>query len=297
MTTMNCECKGTQLIFLENKNLYCPKCDKITQEQIILDSDPQEQAIKENTSGSESKPVIIEKVNSSKDFDSDDFNLEEQMTDFNQKLLVNKEKAEEASKKIGQLLLQGWAMLNESCPECLQPIMKSKQGVRLCVQCNREERTDIPKKPVEQLSIPIQQQVQPKHESTLQKQQIEAKQQIEPQAQINLKPSQQEPDKLGCKAQAESIVVNNLICYYEALQEQLSEYDQSNLIVISQSIQKTEQTLHSTLRNNSALTEVRLNCLKEVSKNHEKFMSLKQFDRAIKLMNILVMMYDIIQKQ
>lgn len=32
LTTMVCECKGTLLIFLENRNLYCPKCDIITQD-------------------------------------------------------------------------------------------------------------------------------------------------------------------------------------------------------------------------------------------------------------------------
>lgn len=32
LTTMTCDCKGTLLILLENRNLYCPKCDIITQD-------------------------------------------------------------------------------------------------------------------------------------------------------------------------------------------------------------------------------------------------------------------------
>ena len=40
---------------------------------------------------------------------------------------------------MGQLLLQGWAMLDMSCPDCLVPIMRNrKQGLEICVVCDDE---------------------------------------------------------------------------------------------------------------------------------------------------------------
>ena len=50
-----------------------------------------------------------------------------------------KKRQGEASGKMGQLLLQGWAMLDISCPDCLVPIMRNrKQGLEICVVCDDE---------------------------------------------------------------------------------------------------------------------------------------------------------------
>lgn len=42
------------------------------------------------------------------------------------------------SKKIGEKLLHGWTMLNESCNDCLAPLMKSKKGEKICFGCDRD---------------------------------------------------------------------------------------------------------------------------------------------------------------
>ena len=36
---------------------------------------------------------------------------------------------------MGELLLQGWAMMGESCPDCFVPIMKSRNKEEVCVVC------------------------------------------------------------------------------------------------------------------------------------------------------------------
>jgi len=43
---------------------------------------------------------------------------------------------------MGQLLLQGWAMMAESCPDCFVPIMKNrKQNEEVCVICGTDYQT------------------------------------------------------------------------------------------------------------------------------------------------------------
>ena len=40
-----------------------------------------------------------------------------------------------ASKRLGDLLLYGWTMLGDSCPNCNCPLMKSPDGMKYCVSC------------------------------------------------------------------------------------------------------------------------------------------------------------------
>ena len=37
MTTMNCDCKSSLLVNMQNKDLYCWKCDKITHDQFEIE--------------------------------------------------------------------------------------------------------------------------------------------------------------------------------------------------------------------------------------------------------------------
>ena len=50
--------------------------------------------------------------------------------------LAAERKQAECSKKMGELLLKGYAMLEEVCPDCMVPIMRSRQGEEQCVICN-----------------------------------------------------------------------------------------------------------------------------------------------------------------
>ncbi|CAD8046480.1 unnamed protein product [Paramecium primaurelia] len=302
LTTMVCECKGTLLIFLENRNLYCPKCDIITQDQVILDQDHQDIQNKTNQSGSESKPEIIQKKNS-RDYDSDDFYFDDQVEDINSRLFVNKAAADEASKKIGQLLLQGWTMLNESCIECLQPIMKSKQGVKLCVQCNREEKQDQskiiePKSQVQQqkeisTQLPVQQ-VQ------LQNCQIQQEKQINDlknQPQLEQKIQNFKEQQEIYKEEAQLLVSQQLKLYYEKLQLSINDINFYNLTFISDEINRIEEQLGQTLNKNVDLMNIRIKTLKILTDNHEKLMQQNSFERASKFMGIILIIYKIVQKQ
>ncbi|TDH65723.1 hypothetical protein CCR75_005578 [Bremia lactucae] len=46
---------------------------------------------------------------------------------------------DEASKKMGEKMLQGWTMLGTSCPvnNCCTPLMRNKQGKMFCARCNQ----------------------------------------------------------------------------------------------------------------------------------------------------------------
>ena len=44
-----------------------------------------------------------------------------------------------ASNEMGQLLLKGWAMLEECCEDCQVPLMRSPdKSSELCVQCKKD---------------------------------------------------------------------------------------------------------------------------------------------------------------
>ncbi|KAI9914542.1 hypothetical protein PsorP6_008399 [Peronosclerospora sorghi] len=46
---------------------------------------------------------------------------------------------DEAMKQLGEKLLQGWTMLDSSCPvnDCYTPLMRDKQGKIFCVRCDQ----------------------------------------------------------------------------------------------------------------------------------------------------------------
>ncbi|KAG7394008.1 hypothetical protein PHYBOEH_005931 [Phytophthora boehmeriae] len=50
-----------------------------------------------------------------------------------------KRSRDEASKLLGEKMLQGWTMLGNSCPvdDCYTPLMRSKQGKMFCVRCDQ----------------------------------------------------------------------------------------------------------------------------------------------------------------
>ncbi|CAD8143291.1 unnamed protein product [Paramecium pentaurelia] len=302
LTTMVCECKGTLLIFLENRNLYCPKCDIITQDQVILDQDHQDIQNKTNQSGSESKPEIIQKKNS-RDYDSDDFYFDDQVEDINSRLFINKAAADEASKKIGQLLLQGWTMLNESCIECLQPIMKSKQGVKLCVQCNREEKQDQSKTIEPKSQVQQQKEIStqpPVQQVQLQNFQIQQEKQIndlQNQPQLELKIQNFKEQQERYKEEAQLLVSQQLKLYYEKLQLSINDINFYNLTFISDEINRIEEQLGQTLNKNVDLMNVRIKTLKILTDNHEKLMQQNSFERASKFMGIILIIYKIVQNQ
>ena len=57
-----------------------------------------------------------------------------------------KKREDNASGRMGELLLKGWTMLGSSCEECFVPLMRNKQMDEICVVCERNYRKDLPKK-------------------------------------------------------------------------------------------------------------------------------------------------------
>lgn len=49
---------------------------------------------------------------------------------------LERKRRDDSSRQMGQLLLQGWCMLEETCSAgCLVPLMRNKQGREYCVSC------------------------------------------------------------------------------------------------------------------------------------------------------------------
>ena len=46
-------------------------------------------------------------------------------------------KRDKVSKAMGDLLLQGWTMLQESCDDCNVPLMRNKKQEMVCVGCDK----------------------------------------------------------------------------------------------------------------------------------------------------------------
>ena len=53
-----------------------------------------------------------------------------------------KTRSEQCSSRMGTLLLQGWAMLDQNCPDCLVPIMRSRdKKEEICCVCHEEYKS------------------------------------------------------------------------------------------------------------------------------------------------------------
>lgn len=58
-------------------------------------------------------------------------------------VVTKKSRSDEVSKKLGEKLVQGWAMLQDACNDCNVPIMRSKKGEMVCFGCNKSyKRTE-----------------------------------------------------------------------------------------------------------------------------------------------------------
>jgi len=58
------------------------------------------------------------------------------MIQFDQEAWEKKsKKMNETTSKMGEKLLQGWAMLQESCPKCSVPLMRDKEKRMICMSC------------------------------------------------------------------------------------------------------------------------------------------------------------------
>ncbi|GBG62471.1 hypothetical protein CBR_g30792 [Chara braunii] len=50
---------------------------------------------------------------------------------------LTKKKADDPSKAIAEMMLQGWAMMNEHCPECVAPLLRNRKKRLFCAVCER----------------------------------------------------------------------------------------------------------------------------------------------------------------
>jgi len=119
---MDCpQCKQTLVGHPQLKQFFCIKCDLPC--KVMTDDEEME---------------IVDIVDTTTKYsdDVDERNVIEE-AEFDNMVLRNerRKKDDERSKKMGELLLQGWAMLADVCGKCLVPYMRSKKGEVLCVGC------------------------------------------------------------------------------------------------------------------------------------------------------------------
>lgn len=107
--------KGSILYSTAQKTAVCVKCDKTMDVEIQRDEETRDTM--------EDEP--------------------EQIT------TVPKSTYDEGSKKIGDLLLQGWCMKESSCMVCLMPHMQGRNKELICVNCGPvDAKTKQPIQPV-----------------------------------------------------------------------------------------------------------------------------------------------------
>lgn len=72
----------------------------------------------------------------------------------------------DASSAIAAKLLQGWALLNDYCPQCINPLLRNREGRIYCVGCSQFviRESDAPA-PV--LEYPVERSQSPKDAATL----------------------------------------------------------------------------------------------------------------------------------
>lgn len=135
LTDADCPiCKTTIVGNPTTKEMYCVSCEmpvKITKEE-------EEEDTEVEVVGNHDKPD-----NEYEDFDN---MVIQRQNDPERK------KANDLSKKTGELLLQGWTMLGDTCFDCLFPLMRSRQGQTICVGCGPvdQKKEKIAEEPIKE---------------------------------------------------------------------------------------------------------------------------------------------------
>lgn len=139
LTNVNCPiCQTTIVGHPTSKQFYCVKCEMPAKLDMEEDDDLEVEVI-----GSGSKKGSNGESRDIEEFDNMIISKENE---------VKKSPKPDLSKKMGELLLQGWAMMEESCYDCLVPYMKSRKGEYVCVGCGpvNKKKEVSPQKPREE---------------------------------------------------------------------------------------------------------------------------------------------------
>lgn len=137
-----CPCCETPLMRLQQGALLCVACD----DEFTLDDETEELVLIRSQSNAPEKVNVTKNISdTNKHVSSTNFSTEElENDDFYLKdapMLAVRQKSNEddASSLIAKHLIQGWALLDEVCSQsCCNgevPLMKDKQGNKVCVGC------------------------------------------------------------------------------------------------------------------------------------------------------------------
>lgn len=161
MTDSSCEdCKSANVYHPQTAVMKCVKCEKESKVDIITEDEAKESnIIPKNDSNEKNSFEICGKPTT-------------KFEDDNYWGPTSKEntKTNDVSKKLASKLLKGWKMMEECCPDCFVPLMQSKQGKNICVECEsdfpvlKEQSQNSPKntQPYPQPQLQISNQTQRK---------------------------------------------------------------------------------------------------------------------------------------
>jgi len=104
----------------------------------------------------------------------------------NNEYAEKRKKQDIASKKLGELMLKGWAMLADVCEDCDIPLMRNRQNEKLCVSCEKwtNKKGESPVKSAQLVQQNLPNSAASTSTNTPQHTQVEAK----PVAQVEAKP-------------------------------------------------------------------------------------------------------------
>eukprot|EP01083_Nonionella_stella_P194130 716177_1 len=129
-----CETCHSPLMQLPPASARCVVCNPLKEEQ---------QKSNQITIIRSSKPAKKQSLNTSKK--QSKLNDIDELKELNDKLWNNEkdsefekrmEKSQDASNKLGELLLKGWTMLSEHCNKCQTPLMSLRGGASMCCICD-----------------------------------------------------------------------------------------------------------------------------------------------------------------
>jgi uncharacterized Zn finger protein (UPF0148 family) len=123
LTNVSCPiCKTCIVGYPKTKEFYCVKCDMPAK----IGGEDDDYEVEVEVIGNEPK-----KITEIEEFDNMVISRNND---------PKRKRADELSKKMGDLLLQGWTMLEDTCYDCLFPYMRSRKGEVICVGCGPVEK-------------------------------------------------------------------------------------------------------------------------------------------------------------
>jgi len=134
-----------------DQTIYCCKCiqyfkryvNKESNEVDIVPIDASDEETPKQFGNSRMNQISIDEIKNdnasqspNQDIETDDMEVSEVRQKYQGQVRSTFTKLTEVTTKMGEKLLEGWTLLQQSCPGCSVPLMKDKNGTMYCLSCN-----------------------------------------------------------------------------------------------------------------------------------------------------------------